>query len=299
MKNIAWILSVVSVVVVCACANRDESNYQPVKKARVLATAVLEEVIAFDVKANEVNVTSEIKVEFLKINVEPKRELTGRVRTLKNFSSDRAQGPQCEVKTWTKSTSASQVEPVSAGKLQFSPANESTLVEIPEDASTHLYSRTILGLIPDGFYQLMGEGTDLIPGFEALLSMPGRIEDARVNGTIMTDKMAAIKKAEGVSLEWRAPSFSAERNILVVNIVGETETEKVQLECVALETDFIGAEATAKWTLPKVYVQQLPTTPAAKFYFARAHLELPKKLENLEANLQGIRTQAIRLLIGE
>lgn len=276
-----------ALLLLAGCFNKDEFSTSPVERAPVKAVIILEEQNQQGASAGQID------IRFFK-KLEEKR----RGWLMRNMDSRENLGTQCDVTTEVVGR-ASTVEYVSGGKIEFSPLNESTLMELTENAN-HFYQRIIPGSLPDGFYQILVSGTDLVPSFNAHLSLPGRLEDSRINGTMLSDKTGAIKKSEEVRLEWRRPSFGTNGNILVMDLVAFNERkEKTTVECVVLERELDTGDNGIDWTLPKVFIQQLPATMTARLFLSRVHRIVPAKLQNLEADLYGYRTAILDLYIGE
>jgi hypothetical protein len=187
---------------------------------------------------------------------------------------------------------------LSAGKLTLTPVNISGSMEISEKEN-HSYQWESPGALPDGYYEIAASGSDAVSAFRSLLSMPERFDEDRINGVSFSEKAAAIKKSEVVFFEWRAPVFSAEGNVLVAELLGATESALTTMQCLILERDIVANSQYLRWELPKVFVAQIPATTAARAYFSRAHVVGSGEGSNPSLTLQGIRTHALDLVIGE
>lgn len=162
---------------------------------------------------------------------------------------------------------------LSVGEMKFGPANQATLVSVPEDAD-HRY----LLALPSGFSsearQVKASGAGDIPGFTAVFTVPEPLPGAQLMGQAFSPTPLIIRKSQPLTVEWDRPFVINDASLVILEIGVKQGDKKTSLLCAGYEAkaaENLGAKL--RWSIPASQVQKLPFTTDAAVYFSRAHMK--------------------------
>jgi hypothetical protein len=209
-------------------------------------------------------------------------------RQLENAVTRGDGAPECRLGKGAKNRKDGDSGLISLGKLQFGAYGQSSQLAFTE-TENHTYLRRLPSDFATGLYEVVAEGTRDIPSFKgAVFSMPDHLRDVRANGNLFGASVLRIKKSDPLKFEWRA-SPRNDFNVVIADIVVETETEVYQLQCAALENYFNSEGNFNSWVLPAEGVAKLPTSASGVMHLVRKH-RLGVDKPSLKLELHGVRT---------
>lgn len=197
---------------------------------------------------------------------------------------------QCNIKKQpiSQTHAASASTTVSVGKLGFAPITSSSLIQMPEQAE-HVYYYKLGKAFAPGLYLVKSEGSAEALSFDEYISMPELLTHVVVAGEDMELKGTAFRKSEPLKITWDAASVPNSKNIMVMDIVGESSTEEVQLSCGIKESDLLSENNSTLWEIPVNYLSALPATLRGAIRVQRLHYDKSSKPEIADIEMEGSR----------
>jgi hypothetical protein len=197
---------------------------------------------------------------------------------------------QCDTQTLERGGSQSRNGGnfVSVGAVGFGPALQTSLIEL-EASQNFVYSANLDPGVPAGAYVLAAGGTEEIPAFQELLSMPEEVRNLRIDGYEFGDPAWLMRRDEPTEFSWRAPSVPNEDNVIFVDVVARTDSQEFIVSCAGYESAMSKDKGFHDWTLGSGWLSDIPEEAQTTLFFIRAHLRKTVS-DTSETRLQGLRT---------